>query len=203
MYLSRLVLNLRHRWARRDVANPHEMHSTLLRLFDDPKAARPLWRLESMNPPTVLLQSTQPPDFGRLLTTNGYDGYFACPPQSKPYHLPDGLVEGQVLRFRLEANPTVTRRGKRHGLRRVDEQLVWLHRQAQRHGFDVLAATVSRIERRSFRKRTGGAPIVLLAVRFDGYLQVREPYLLKRAIAQGIGHGKALGCGLLSIAPAR
>lgn len=203
VYLSKLVLNLRHRWVRRDLANPHEMHSTLSRLFDDPKAARPLWRLEGMRPPTVLLQSAQPPDFSRLLATNGYEGYFSVPPHSKPYDLPQRLVEGQVLRFRLEGNPTVTRQGKRHGLRRVDEQLQWLDRQAQRHGFQVLTATVSRVERRSFHKRGADAPIVLLAVRFDGYLQVREPDRLRRAIAQGIGHGKALGYGLLSVAPAR
>lgn len=201
MYLSKLVLNLRHGWARRDLGNPYEMHSTLLRLFDDPKAARPLWRLESMRPPTILVQSKEVPDFSHLLSANGYEGYFSATPQSKPYLLWERLAAGQVLRFRLDANPTVTKRGKRHGLRRIDEQLQWLHRRARWHGFEVLSATVSRIERRTFHKRGQGMPIVLLAVRFDGYLQVQQPDRLRAAIAQGIGHGKALGCGLLSVAP--
>jgi CRISPR system Cascade subunit CasE len=62
---------------------------------------------------------------------------------------------------------------------------------------------VSRVERRSFPKRGREAVIVLLAVRFDGYLRVRDPELFREAVVNGIGHGKALGLGLLSIAPAR
>lgn len=204
MYLSKLVLNLRHPWVRRDLGNPYEMHSTLAWLFEDPKAARPLWRLESLRPPVILLQSVLPPDFDRLRNRDGYEGYFREPPQSKPYgRFLDRLTRGQVLRFRLEANPTVTRAGKRHGLRRVEDQIGWLHRQAQRCGFEILGATVSRVERRSFPKRGREVVIVLLAVRFDGYLRVRDPELFREAVVNGIGHGKALGLGLLSIAPAR
>jgi CRISPR system Cascade subunit CasE len=200
VYLSRLVLNPRDHRARRDLANPYEMHATLAWLFEDPKVARPLWRLESVRPPVVLLQSTAPPDFARLQGRDGYQGYFAKAPESKPYGLPDRLNAGLVLRFRLEANPTVTRQGKRHGLRRVDEQLLWLHRQAEKFGFTVVGVTVSRIERRSFWKRGADRPIVLFAVRFDGHLQVRDPKRLREGIVRGIGHGKALGLGLLSLA---
>lgn len=203
MYLSRLVLNPRQPRVRRDLGNPYEMHSTLSWLFEDPKAARPLWRLESTRPPVVLLQSVVPPDFGRLLDRDGYEGYLQAPPESKPYRLPERLEVRQVLRFRLEANPTVTRRGKRHGLRRVEDQLRWLHRQAGKFGFDILGATVSKVERRSFWKRGSGAPIVLQVVRFDGFLEVVDPERLREAMCRGIGHGKALGCGLLSLAPAR
>lgn len=201
MYLSRLILNPRHPKARRDLANPYEMHRTIAWLFEDPKVARPLWRLESPRLQVVLLQSTVPPDFTRLQGRDGYQGYFAQAPEAKPYGLPDRLYTGQVLRFRLEANPTVCRGGNRHGLRRVEEQLLWLRRQAETFGFDVLGASVSRIERRSFTKRTADRPIVLLTVRFDGHLQVRDPQRLRQGIVGGIGHGKALGLGLLSIAP--
>lgn len=200
MYLSRLVLNPRHPLARRDFSNPYAMHATLSWLFEDPKAARPLWRLESTRPPTVLLQSLMRPDFSRLDTRDGFAGYFAQAPETKPQELAVRLREGQVLRFRLEANPTVTRGGKRHGLRRIEEQLLWLHRQAEKAGFAVLGANVTRTERRSFPKRGQEQAIVLWVARFDGVLQVRDPGKLRNAIQEGIGHGKALGLGLLSVA---
>lgn len=203
MYLSRLVLNPRHPLARRDLGNPYDMHATLLWLYEDPKAARPLWRSESARPPTVLLQSLVRPDFSRLDKRDGFAGYFAQAPETKPYELPRRLHEGQVLRFRLEANPTVTRGGRRHGLRRVEEQLLWLRRQAEKAGFSVLGATVSRTERWSVRKRGQEQAIVLWVARFDGVLQVRDPDRLREAIQKGIGHGKAFGLGLLSVAPVR
>lgn len=201
MYLSKLVLDPRHPRARRDLGNPYEMHATLASLFDDLRTARPLWRLDQHRPPIVLLQSLVPPDFGRLEGRLGYQGYLREPPQSKPYLLPQRLEPGQVLRFRLEANPTVTRAGKRYGLRRVEDQLGWLERQAKKAGFQVLGATVSRIQRLRCLKRDSAAPIVLLAVRYDGHLRVEDADRLRRAIANGIGHGKALGLGLLSVAP--
>lgn len=199
MYLSRFFLNHRHWLARRDLSNPYEMHSTLSWLFNRPAEARPLWRLELTRTPLVLLQSLEPPDFSRLLTRDGFDGYFADAPESKSYLLPALLKAGERLRFRLEANPTVTRAGKRHGLTRVDEQLGWLQRKGKAAGFDILGAVVTRIERRSFKKRGTDAPIVLLAVRFDGWLEVRDPEQMQLAIRQGLGHGKSLGLGLLSI----
>ena len=35
MYLSRLILNPRHRRVQREVANPYEMHRSLMRAFPD------------------------------------------------------------------------------------------------------------------------------------------------------------------------
>jgi CRISPR system Cascade subunit CasE len=201
MYLSRMVLNPRNARARRDIGNPYEMHSTLARLFDDPKGARPLWRLEGRRPPVVLLQSAAPPDFARLADRDGYRDYLAAEPETKPYP-PAGLVRaGARLRFRLEANPTVSRDGKRHGLRRVEDQLRWLGRQAEKCGFSIVEADVSLVDRRRFAKRGSDTPIVLLAVRFDGLLSVTSPDRLREAVRAGIGHGKAMGLGLLSLAP--
>lgn len=215
MYLSKLVLNPRHPLARRDLANPYELHSTLSWVFEATPNERVLWRVERGrldSLPVVLVQSHQAPMWERLQEREGYAGYFLAPPQTKPYTLPERLAAGQVLRFRLEANPTVTRAGKRHGLRREDEQIAWLERQGARHGFSLLyyetedgrkipSCRVTSAERRRFRKRQTGAYIVLWAVTYDGYLKVSNPVALRDAIAKGLGHAKGLGMGLLSIAP--
>jgi CRISPR system Cascade subunit CasE len=39
-------------------------------------------------------------------------------------------------------------------------------------------------------------------VQFDGFLSVEDPAQLGQALVNGIGHGKALGLGMLSLAPA-
>ncbi|MGE5578410.1 MAG: type I-E CRISPR-associated protein Cas6/Cse3/CasE [Bacillota bacterium] len=206
MYLSRLVLNLRHSFVRRDLANPYELHSTLYQAFAEPRSDRVLWRLEANRPvlePVVLVQSHGCPDWRLVETRDGYAGYFLRPPETKPYMLPEWVTTGQVLRFRLEANPTVTREGRRHGLAGVEEQLDWLNYQATKSGFTVLGATVSKAEYRRFVKRKSGREIVLLAVRYDGYLRVSDPSLFYGAIQKGLGHAKALGLGMLSIAPVK
>jgi len=40
----------------------------------------------------------------------------------------------------------------------------------------------------------------LLAVQFDGLLQVTDPKRLSETVRQGVGSGKAMGFGLLSLA---
>ncbi len=216
MYLSKLVLNPRHPLARRDLANPYEMHSTLAWVFEGHQDERLLWRVERPrfeSAPVVLVQSRHAPEWSRLEAREEYAGYLLREAQWKPYTLPDRLTAGQVLRFRLEANPTVTRDGKRHGLLREEQQVAWLERQGAQHGFRLLyfespdgripSCRVTAVERRRFRKRQTGQFIVLLAVTYDGYLQVTDPAALRAAIAEGLGHGKGLGLGLLSVAPSR
>ena len=123
MYLSQLVLDPRHRQARRDLANRYDLHATLCWSFADPRQARPLWRMELTRPgepPCVLVQSLERPSWERL--AERHRGYF-IDHRCKALTLPERLAPDQRLRFRLEANPTVTRAGKRHGLWRLDEQL--------------------------------------------------------------------------------
>lgn len=199
MYLSRLTLDLGSGQARRDLANRYDLHATLCWAFDDQQAARPLWRAELARPgepPQLLVQSLGPPAWGRIAARHA--GYFAAH-DCKELDLAGQLRAGQRLRFRLEANPTVTRDGKRHGLVREEEQLAWLDRQGERGGFAVAAAVVSRADRLVLRKRDPARRITLQAVLFDGYLVVRDPAALGEALLRGIGHGKALGLGLLSL----
>jgi CRISPR system Cascade subunit CasE len=125
------------------------------------------------------------------------------------------LRDGQRFRFRVRANPCVTRNGKRLGLLRPEDQQEWIERKAQRHGFslprpasiDASKASRNRIDVRisqeqMFRgyQRSGNA-IRIFSVLYDGILAVSETDRFKEALQSGIGHGKAMGLGLLSVAP--
>jgi CRISPR system Cascade subunit CasE len=199
MYLSRLTLDTRNGQVRRDLANRYELHATLCWAFEDHDQAHPLWRMELTRPgeaPCLLVQSLAAPDWGRL--AGRHTGYF-LDQISKALDLPEQVRAGQRLRFRLEANPTITRDGKRHGLWQEDEQLAWLNRQGERGGFAIESAVVTRQDRLDIQKHGRKQRIILYAVLFDGYLFVRDPTSFGQTLRTGIGHGKALGLGLLSI----
>jgi CRISPR system Cascade subunit CasE len=50
-------------------------------------------------------------------------------------------------------------------------------------------------------RQHAGNGIRVYAVLFDGLLTVTDPETFRVALRTGVGHGKAMGLGLLSIAP--
>jgi len=209
MYLSRLILNPRNRRVQKEIADLYQMHRSLMRAFPndlDAEAERVLFRLES-HPRTgaliLLVQSLTLPDWS-WLAEPGARGYLLPVdepnPAVKSFDL--NLAPGQVLAFRLRANPTVKRKGKRLGLYREEEQMKWLERKAEQGGFRLLSARGSRQTVVGGRIHGDDAThkLRLLSVQFDGLLQVVDPDQLREAVQRGIGSSKGLGFGLLSLA---
>src|SRR5690554_2353346 len=173
MQLSRLQLNTRSVGARRDLADPYQMHRTLTRAFPHEERVRFLWRLEpnlADQLPIILVQSSVAGEWSAL---NDLINYLARPVDSKEVSWASGLKPGKRCRFRLVANPTVTRGGRRYGLMSEDAQMQWLARQGVRHGFDIEAALVTSSDRVTGRK--GETLIQLQRVGYEGYLTLREP----------------------------
>lgn len=200
MVLSRAVLNLEDPVARNDLSNPYEMHSTLMRLVDA-GSSRPLWRLEPSRgpatPPVVLIQTERQPD-GEALC--GASATYLREFSSRENRLLEHVKTGDILNFRLRANPTVTRERKRHGLERADDQLAWLERQVDRAGARLLGAQTSHVGKLQIARRGSERRIVLMGVTFDGQFEVTRPEALRTAVMSGIGPGKALGFGLMTLA---
>jgi CRISPR system Cascade subunit CasE len=229
MYLSRLILNPRSRQVRSELADPYEMHRTIWRAFpqgvfkvnrQDDAAAGVLFRVE-VHPrtgvPTLLVQSRLKPNWSFLL---GPGVNYLLPEDELPLDVENPAVKavevdfrtGQVLAFRLRANPTVKKdredkkQGRRVGLFREEDQLKWLERKIGLAGGALLSARTSNEENTKgmlFVEKEDGKRMRFLSVQFDGVLQVKDPAALKQALQAGIGSGKGLGFGLLSLAPAR
>jgi CRISPR system Cascade subunit CasE len=203
MYLSRLRLDLTHPQARRDLASAYEMHRTLARVyaFDDVRPpARFLWRLEPTRdeqPPTLLVQAEGP---GRWNTVARLAGYALSVEADKRVDSEALVSQGRHYRFRLLANATVTREGKRFGLCGYDALRTWIERQAGLHGFGLLGVDIDPQPRRMLARK-GGHSIVLDCAKFEGLMRCDDAPALRKALLAGIGHGKAFGLGLLSIAP--
>lgn len=214
MYLSRLILNPRSHQVQREIADPYQLHRTIMSAFPEelPPDERVLFRLETdvrNQAPFVLVQSQHHPDWSGLLDDNkrfyllelsNQNGEHANP-AVKSVNL--RLSPGKNLSFRLLANPTVKRKGKRYGLYREQEQIDWLNRKMESAGANVISVRAnhrSRVYGGLFRKGHKHS-LQFSAVRFDGILRVIETDRLISAINQGIGSGKGLGFGLLSLAP--
>lgn len=207
MWLSKLVLDLRSQAARRDLANPYEMHRTLSWTVAEALQAhkeRLLWRVEPyrMNSPTVLVQTLTQPDWSKVFAR--FPDYGQLDPTSPKFFAPQ-FREGQVLRFRLRANPTVKRLGKRYALQGWEEKMSWLGRKLEEAGAELLGATIESETRIQARKPGQGekGQLIIYAVLYEGFLRVRDPERLKRAVVHGLGPAKGFGMGLLSLARPR
>lgn len=218
MYLSRLILNPRSRRVQRELAHPYEMHRSIMHAFRlDLQAGeeRVLWRVDE-HPRLglmLLVQSRELPDWV-WLAEEGARGYLLPAdepnPAVKSFQLQPAV--GQSFTFRLRANPTKRlsagkgNAGKRVGIYDEDEQLAWLARKGEQHGFRLLQAQVSRdaqiVNEKAIHRDKAVHDLKLLSVQFDGVLQVVESSLLHKAVESGIGSGKGFGFGLLSLAPA-
>lgn len=222
IYLSRLLLDPRSRQVRSELTNLYELHRTVMHAFAGraDNNDRVLFRLD-IHPksglPILLVQSPLEPDWAYLLVPvkNYLLPMADCPsgvdqnPAVKPFDLQ--LRPEQNLMFRLRANPTVKKdregreQGRRVGLVREDDQLKWLERKLEASGAKLISArtsndTIAKGERRQANERQ---ELSFLSVQFDGLLTVREPKKLLAALQSGIGSGKGLGFGLLSLAPVR
>lgn len=231
MYLSRLILDPRNREAGRDLGDVHQMHRTVMSAFPQVKE-----QVEARADLAVLhrLDIDQRSSNVALLVQSGEEPDWSCLPEGYLFNvdsegrnpatksISDALValrKGQVLRFRLRANPTKKidtksgpdgqrRNGRRVDLRTETQQIEWLSRRADRAGFRLVpvfpgsnapAVRVGASEK--LRGRTTNRLVTLAGVLFDGLLEVTDPDKLRLAIREGIGPGKAFGCGLLSLAP--
>lgn len=205
MYLSKLTLNSGHPQVRRDLGSAYEMHRTLTRAFVCNEDAHPssfLWRLErtadSFQDVSVLVQSANAGDWSAI---DGISGYTTEVRGNKHVDLSTLINRGRDYRFRLLANPTVCRQGKRYGLTRQEEQLAWLTRQGEKCGF-VLRHCVRLVgERLQVWQSRRTNRIVVDTAMFEGVLQVTADEALRTALLRGFGHAKCLGLGMLSLAP--
>jgi CRISPR system Cascade subunit CasE len=228
MYLSRLILNPRSRQVRNELADPYEMHRTVCNAFpnglfkaerNEENTTNILFRVD-LHPrtriPTLLVQSRQQPDWS-FLSAERKDyllGENELPldvenPAVKDLNLQ--LREGQMLAFRLRANPTVKKdregkkQGRRVGLLREEDQHNWLVRKLETAGAALINVNIVNEQfthGKLFKEKEKASRLNFLSVQFDGVLQVQDKDKLTSSIFTGFGSAKGLGFGLLSLARA-
>ena len=222
MFLHRIHIDPRCREARRDLADPYQLHATLCRAFSRLDERCPagefLWRLEPETGaggfPIILVQSRSQPSWESIAVKGWLTQ--ADPAIDLRAKLNADLFRvRRLFRFRLRANPCVTRNGKRIGLLRLEEQEKWIERKGQQYGFTLpklpafhlAESSQERVDVRVSQERMlqgkqhNGNAIRIFSVLYDGILALTEPDKFMHALQSGIGHGKSLGLGLLSVVP--
>jgi CRISPR system Cascade subunit CasE len=197
MYLSRLTL-ARNRTAFLWISNPYRVHQRLCMACDgDPRL---LFRIETDEDATrILVQSHQAPDW---MTAFADLRVLARPPESKPFELQ--LQQGGLYQFRLLANPTVKRDGKRLGLMKEEEQKAWITRKINEAGMELLGFLIVPCGNQKSSKPTeDGIQIqVHFTILFNGVVRILNVHKAQEVVESGIGSAKGFGCGLLSLARA-
>lgn len=200
MYLTQLNLKRLDRSVVKALADIYRLHQTVMKGFTAySQTERVLYRVEPEERNglvSILVQSPQAPDWRQLAEENRGVVSARVKEFAPAFHA------GQRFTFRLRANPTVTRDGKRRGLIRDESLLEWLGKKQERLGVRFLgmdAIDEGYIE----GSKTKGDKHHLLSLktaRFEGALEVTDADAFAVTFSTGIGPAKAFGCGLVSLA---
>ena len=205
MYMTRIFL--------KNYPTPNIVHGILSAAFPGKRnelSNENLWRIDSLGDSRVLIiVSTSPPDITEIVRKIGANKLSAGDSEEKtdadktldyaPFLRQ--ISDGQAWRFRVCANPVEhkkqtpsDKRGKIFALRSIEEQLEWLNRQGEKSGFSVKGCAIINDSWIAFNK------VRIRAVTYDGVLTVTDADAFRTVLSQGIGRGKAYGCGLLTVA---
>jgi CRISPR system CASCADE complex protein CasE/Cse3 len=225
-YLTRMEINPRRRAARRYLGSPQVMHAAVEAAFPATSAGeRRLWRIDRVGEGVWLyLTSGTRPDLTHIVEDIGRPRTQGW--ETKDYTpLLDKLAAGQVWAFRLTANPTHSGRRsrdsadtQRFGHLTVTQQEQWLGSRLVGWGTRCIGtpqgageeggpaplsfAAVGRevVQFSHGRSGTGGRQVTLTRTSYEGALEVVDPQALRSALVNGMGHAKAYGCGLMTLA---
>ena len=205
MYLSRVELDPTRRSTMAALAAPQKMHGAVESAFSGERRRR-LWRLDRLGEKLyLLLLSEEMPDLSGVVEQFGT----GAAAETRSYDPLLRRVEpGSCWQFRLTANPTKScknpadpqARGTVMAHCTTQYQKQWLLDRAEKHGFALTedSFTVTRVQWHHFAKR-GTRPVTLLAVTYEGVLQVTDAEQFRALLCQGMGRGKAYGLGLMTV----
>lgn len=176
----------------RSIVGPYGAHKIVYEAAD---CARPLWRRYSDH---ALVLAEKPSQLH----------------PSKPY---DPSPEtGMTVRFNLLVNVTVDKPVPNGRSRRIDPVLQawidsgkkaiwqslgfevgckWIGDRQERNGFRLTQVDLADYEVIEFMRE--GKPLRLGTIAYSGTMEITESDKFKGAMLNGIGHGRAWGCGLL------
>lgn len=211
MYLSKIVLDIRHPSVRQALWDVNDLHRNLMSGFEmdsETTTARArkqvLFRLCTRRDEAYLLvTSGEKPDAQALARR----GFYVDEARTRDVSaLKQVFLPGKLLQFELLASPCKKQSGSGKNSRRLfldtpGLREEWLKRKGAQGGFQVVhvAEMGGRVD---ICGRRGEMEIKNSAVLFSGLLRVEDQDAFWQSYAGGIGPGKAYGLGMLTLARA-
>lgn len=220
-YLSRVEVDVQNRAKTKDLTHLGAYHNWVEQSFPKEIATgvrhRHLWRLDTLNGKKFLLILSESKPDPELLLRYGVQGTVV----TKSYDaFLNKIHDGQIMRFRLTANPThkITHPGEKKGKVfphiTVAQQEKWLVERAPKLGFQLVkqvgidvpseqetfAFNIVGRERPMLHRKPGHS-VRLSRVTFEGLLRVEDSEHFKEMLLKGIGREKAFGMGLMTVIP--
>lgn len=201
MYFAKAELNRRRRGAVRLLSDPQRMHAATMSCFGVEDPGRVLWRVDSgSHVDTLYVVAPERPDLTHIVEDAGWPE--AHPAQVREYApLLDRLAPGMEVGYRFTGNPTKVKTfggAKKRIALSAPDQVEWAQRVLTEAGLETVPDLESR-ETTRFTKDKSERQVVLSRATFMGSGVITDPGLLRRALTDGIGRGKAYGCGLLTL----
>lgn len=210
MFLSNLILNPKSWAVQRDLSNIYELHRTLMATLDSDVKREEASLLFRVNEPargerslTVLMQSVILPDWTVLEERADY--LLEKPVKTKTVNL--ALNPARSYRFYFRGNPVYRDNASRkiRPVYNAEQMQCWLERVFSKNGMRITPDTIliRKIPRIiAYKKDAEGKnlKVSINPVDFSGVFEIANPDLFKVAWRDGIGKGKAFGCGMLSVA---
>ena len=201
MYLTKLIVPMTGRKEIQMLSDCQQIHRFLCGLFGDNRKNRDLlYRTNTVgNQMHIYLYSDVPPsEIPENICLAG---------QRDLTDLLSGLQEGTILGFDLIAAPTKkvyqserNKNSQRRIIRDAEERSAWLSRKGEQNGFAILRveelAPFHCYGRHGAQK---GGSMHLDGYHYQGVLQITDEAAFRKAVAQGIGSGKASGMGMLMV----
>ena len=176
------------------ITDTYSLHRVVYSLFDKDEPGRILYSDQKMrdNQRRVYVLSTKAPSDS---TPEGYGTVNTT-------ELSPSLLDHGTYKFQTTVNPVRSSKGKRTPVKGASEICQWFTERGADWGFEVDADSIQleRHEVAQFNSKTGD-PVTLGYATVSGVLSVKDKARFSQSFEQGLGKGKAFGCGLLQISP--
>jgi CRISPR system Cascade subunit CasE len=183
------------------ITDAYSLHIAIYSLFDDVRSLED----KQKSIPSGILYADKGGDFNgrKILLLSNRQPNIPEHGELSIKKIADSFLDYERYRFEVVMNPTKRENLSRKiiALRTREEIAAWFIEKAPQWGFKVSPEhiEVREIEVKRFEK--GGQTVTQGQAKLIGRLTVKDKEKFVQSFQQGIGRGRAFGCGLLQIVP--